>query len=130
MAVLELPAAWFTRNLARNGKKFWCWLRGAPGPESEIGQNLQNDRRHLPRITLNEIKFPSSDIVWGRHTPDEVARALKEFVSSQKRGGKNYGINRTQRTGISEYNHLRKLASPDHPDAELLEKKNETLPLP
>lgn len=83
---------------------------------------LRKEYGHLPQITLNKTSYPSSNIFWGGHTPEELTRALKEFVSSRKYNNKNYGINSTQRTGITEYKHLRALSSPEHPDEKLLKK--------
>jgi hypothetical protein len=113
---------WFTRSL--NKPSLLRFILGLPDPSSKFRKRIAEDIRnqHLRKIVLNKTKYPSSDIVFLGHTPEQLAGALKDFVHSWKIFGKNYGINRTQRTGISEYKKLRKGTSPDHPDAKLLKK--------
>ncbi|KAF4625813.1 hypothetical protein G7Y89_g12352 [Cudoniella acicularis] len=80
---------------------------------------------HLPKIELYGI-FPSSNIVLHAHSPDEIARAITDFVSTEKCSGK-LRLNRTQRRGISEYRELRiesnNFRNPGNPeDSKLMEK--------
>jgi hypothetical protein len=97
-------------------------VEGFPVHEFKRYVEEQNRKYHLREITLNKTRYPSSDIVFMAHTPDQLSQTLKEFVSSTKRYGMNFGINSTQRTGIYEYKKLRELPALDHLDEKVMKK--------
>lgn len=122
MAFNTADRSWYTRFL--NKATQLALTNGLPNPDSLIGKMFAGylEKYHLRRITLNPTGYPSSDIFWAGHTPEDLARTLKEFVKSRRIGGRNFGINSTQRMGLGEYKRLRACEAPDNLDPTTLKK--------